>query len=98
MATRAQAEAELAALGLRLDPDATTYDRHNGFHTVIDAVGRKSFSGDCRGHVVYDFTAKGAAFWDEVIEEGRQLAPTLRDCPHPAGECDFHDDEDESNA
>lgn len=94
MATRAQAEAELAKLGLRLDPDCTTYDRHNGFHAVIDPVGRRSFAGDCRGHVVHDFTAKGSVFWAEVIAEARGLADTLSDCPLPAGECDFHDGED----
>lgn len=92
MATKAQAEAELAKLGFQLDPEATYYDRLHGHHAVIDPAGRKSIAGECRGHVVFDYTAKAAAFWDEVIAEARGLAPLLADCPHPAGECDMHDE------
>lgn len=94
MASKAQARRELAKLGLELEEGAGKQS-DGSMHAIIDAVGRKSFGGDCRGHVVYDYTASAAEFWDEVIDEARGLAPTLCDCPHPAGECDFHDYQDE---
>lgn len=92
MASKAQAERELAKLGLELAEGAGK-QCDGSMHANIDAVGRKSFSGDCRGHVVFDYTAKAADFWDEVIAEARGLAPHLEDCPLPAGACEFHDDE-----
>ena len=94
MATKQQAERILAGLGLELAHGAGK-SPNMGFDATIDAVGRKSFAGDCRGHVVCDYTAKAAEFWQMVIDEARSIAPTLMDCPHAPGECEFHDSGEE---
>lgn len=88
MATRQQAERELAKLNLELDPDNSGKMPLGGFCVVIDAKGNFSFNGECRGHVVMDYTAPASQFWQEVINEGRELAPLLKPCLD--SDCDLH--------
>jgi hypothetical protein len=95
MATRKQAEARLTALGLVLDLDSGKTP-NLGWSATIDAPGRQAFGPDCRGHCVVDGSATAATFWNQVIREAESIAPTIRPCPYPEGECDFHDPEEES--
>ena len=93
MATRQQAERQLGKLGFTLDPDSGRAP-NMGHNATIDPARRMSISGDCRGDVIFDYTAPASAFWQEVIDRAKELAPYLDDCPHPEGECDYHDPED----
>lgn len=93
MTTLAQARAELSKLGLALDDTVSGWTRRDGGMATIDPVGRMSLGGECRGHVVADYTAPAADFWADVVREARDIAPTLSPCPHPLGECEFHDEE-----
>ena len=90
MATKAQAVAILKTLGFELDPD-TGRAPDAGWFGNIDCIGRMCVSGDCCGRVVYNYTCTASEFWDEVIEEAREMAPFIGPCPYPKGECDFHD-------
>jgi hypothetical protein len=63
-----------------------------GWDACIDAVGRKSFRGECRGVVVWDDTATAHEFWTQVVERAREAAADIEECPHPIGKCEFHDD------
>jgi hypothetical protein len=93
LATRKQAEARLAELGFRLDPDSGSRPGM-GHSATLDPIGRMAIGPDCRGDVIYDFTKSASAFWDEVIERAREIAPLLAPCPCEGGECEFHDPED----
>jgi hypothetical protein len=91
MTSKSQAVRELARLGFVFDK-STTGQIGGAWSATIDAVGRMSIQGDCRGIVVFDYTASAAEFWDECIKESRETAPFLRPCPYPEGECEFHDE------
>jgi hypothetical protein len=90
MATKRQVKQALAAHGMELCP----YSGRVGctWTATIDAVGRTSFDGDCRGICVYDYTTTAPQFWAEVIATARAAVVQLRPCPYPPGECEFHDD------
>lgn len=91
MATKAQAVRELKKRGMILD-DYAGKQIDQSWNAIIDLEGRKSFSGSCTGIVVFQFSDKVASeFWDEVIEEAKEHAPYIEDCPHPVGQCEFHD-------
>lgn len=93
MATRAQAERVLARRGLEL-AECAGKQADGSWHATVDAVGRSSIDGvDCRGVVVYNYTCDAAQFWQEVIDETDGFKP--EPCPHPVGECDFHDFNDD---
>lgn len=67
------------------------------WHATIDATGRNSFNGDCMGYCVADFTATASAFWQMVIDEASDHVGEIEPCPHPVGECEFHDEQDAVN-
>jgi hypothetical protein len=93
MATLAQCRAELRKLGLQLDESVSGWTARDGGAATIDPIGRMSIGPDCRGQFVFNYTASASEFWQEVIDEARDIAPTLCPCPQPVGECEFHDDE-----
>jgi len=93
MSAPATTRRALHALGLVLDEDVSSWSKRDGGMATIDALGRNSFGGECRGHVVFDYTASRSEFWQMVLDEAREIAPTLCPCPHPIGECEFHDAE-----
>lgn len=90
MSTRAQAVARLAALGFELDPDSDWQRAPTGGAATIDAIGRNTVDGECRGQFVFDYTASRAEFWQMVIDEAEGL-PAPTPCPCAAGTCEFHD-------
>ena len=91
MATLAQVRKRLKELNLELDEDVSYWARETGGNATIDTIGRMTIDGDCRGHYVYDYTATRAEFWQLVLDEAEHVAETLSPCPHPVGECEFHD-------
>lgn len=91
MATIAQARAALAARGFELDESVSNWTRDGGGSATIDAAGRFTIDGECRGQFVFDYTATRAEFWQMVIDEAAGL-PEPTPCPEPAGTCPFHDD------
>jgi hypothetical protein len=94
MASRSQAEAALARMGFRLDPAVSGKFGDLGYSATIDAIGRNTVDGECRGQSVNDYTAPAREFWQIVIDEARSL-PTPTPCPHPEGECEFHDTQED---
>lgn len=91
MATKAQAERILKSRNLELAEGAGK-QCDGSWRATVDAIGRNSIDGvDCRGVVVYNYTCGAAQFWQEVINETDGFNP--EPCPHPLGECDFHDSE-----
>jgi hypothetical protein len=89
MATRQQAERELARLGFQLDPDSGKSETL-GWWATIDPVGHMSIGGECKGRPVANFTATASEFWDEVISEAREIAPLLTPCPCVTDGCEYH--------
>lgn len=92
MATIAQCRKALKTMGLQLDEDVSGWCHETGGSATIDAIGRTCIDTDCRGHLVYDYTATRAEFWQLVIDEATEIADTLSPCPFEAGHCDFHDE------
>lgn len=89
--TKQQAIKELDNLGMELDESVT--GRIGGsWSATIDAKGRNSFAGECMGQCVHNYTATSDQFWQEVIDRAKEHAGTIEPCPHPVGECDFHDE------
>ena len=90
MTTKSQAVRELSKLGFHFDESVTC--RIGGtWIATIDVIGRRTIEGDCRGIALCDQTATASEFWGECVQRAREMSEYLGDCPHPAGECDFHD-------
>lgn len=94
MTTRTQATAQLRKLGFEFDENVTGKIGFTWMAT-IDAIGRNSLFGDCRGIAVIDFTATASEFWSKCVHEAREHVRELMPCPHAPGECEFHDGQEE---
>lgn len=89
--SKAQAERRLRDLGFKFDwsvTDKSTY----GWNGTIDAIGKTSIGGDCRGIVVAGDTA--SEMYAEAIREAETASKWLEPCPDPDN-CDLHSDADE---
>ena len=92
MASKAQALATIAKWHCEIDTASSIITGED--RTIcIDTIGRKSFGNDCRGCVIDGSDMSAGQFWDAVINRIESEGPYIRDCPHTAGECEFHDDD-----
>lgn len=91
MITKQKAKKELDKLGMGLDEAVSGRSLNGDWAATIDAKGRNSFGGDCMGQCVCNYTATADEFWQEVMDRAKEHAGDIEPCPHPVGECDFHD-------
>lgn len=84
---RAAAERRLAALGYGIDWSVT--GPSEGYWSgTIDAKGRGCIDSDCRGEVVH---GDNAADWYRNAVAAAESYGEPGTCPHPIGQCEFHD-------
>jgi hypothetical protein len=86
---RKQAERQLARLGYEIDWSCTGH-AEGYWSGIIDAIGRNCIDGDCRGEAVHGDNA--ADWYRNAIEAAKGYRHPPTPCPHPIGECEFHDE------
>lgn len=88
MATLPQAKKQCAAHGFEIDESVSNWNAMQGGRATIDPIGNNSLWGECRGIVIFDFTATRAEFWQMVIDAARENADSLTPCV--SHDCEFH--------
>ena len=85
-----QAERRLAQLGFAIDWPTSGKSPDGFWHGTIDAIGKTSIAGECRGICVSGDDA--ADFYRRAIDEAEEHRGCLSPCEDP--ECDFHNPQD----